>query len=277
MERGQATIEWVALVLLVAAALAAALTFVPLDGRPLGGALARSLVCAATRDCERERRALVEAYGERDARLVRRHAPNLVYERGTLVLPVDYRSCRSHRCADAPDDPDLDAHRSRRGGRRATAFTHVVRRGGRTYVQYWLYYPDSASTWMGSHGLLSRLGLKEKDPSFHPDDWEAFVVRIEPDGRVAVRASAHGHWQSCKHPWCRDQWGPGSGWSRVSRGSHAGHIPPRRAPGERTTAAPGIKLIPLETIDRESYEPAPDGIAPPWTKEVYDDPESDKS
>lgn len=275
MERGQASVEWVALLLVVALALGAALTLVPIDGRPLGATLARALVCAVRGDCDAERRALVDAYGEAGALLVRRHAPNLVYERGTLSLPVDYRSCRSHRCSDAPDDPELDVHRSKRGRRQATAFTRVIRRAGRTYIQYWLYYPDSASTFMKSHGLLKTLGIK--DPAYHPDDWEAFAVRIERDGSVAVRASSHGHWQTCKHRWCRDQWGPGSGWSRVSRGSHAGHIPPRRPPRERTTAAPGIKLIPLETIDRRSYRPKPDGIDPPWTKRVYTDPEDDSS
>ncbi|HYZ29105.1 MAG TPA: hypothetical protein VE570_08640, partial [Thermoleophilaceae bacterium] len=174
-ERGQASIEWIGLLLLVALALAAALAFVPsVDGRPLGAAIARALVCAVKQDCRVEGTALRRAYGERGAALVRAHAPNLVYEPGTLTLPVDYRRCRSHRCSDAPDDRDLDAHRAARGGAQATAFTHVVRRGGTTYIQYWLYYPDSPSTFMNSHGLLKTLGIK--DPAYHADDWEAFSV-----------------------------------------------------------------------------------------------------
>jgi hypothetical protein len=296
MERGQASIEFVALTALVACALAAAIAFVPaVDGRPLGAALARALVCAVKGDCHSDGAALRRAYGDRDAELVRANAPNLVYEPGTLTLPVDYRRCRSHSCSDAPDDRGLDVHRSTRGGAEATAFTHVAHRGGMTYIQYWLYYPDSPSTFMHSHGLLKTLGLK--DPGFHPDDWEAFTVRLDRHGRIAVRASAHGHWQWCKHVWCKNQWGPGTGWTRVSRGSHAGHVPLRASPHlkrwgvgvrykplrpgaglhERSTTAPGIRLVPLETLDHDTYKPLKGGIKPPWTKEVYANPAGDTS
>jgi hypothetical protein len=289
-ERGQASIEWTALLLLVSAALAAAVAFVPsMDGRPLGAAIARTIVCAVKADCGREHAALVRAYGERDAALVRQEAPNIVYERGMLTLPVDFRRCRSHRCSDAPDDPDLDAGRSKRGAVPATAFTHVVRRGGSTYIQYWLYYPDSPSTFFHSHGILNKLGIR--DPAFHPDDWEGYQVRIDPDGRRWVRASAHGHYQWCKWQWCR-RWGPSTGWTRVSRGSHAGHIPLRTTPHlkrwgvsihyrplrpgaglhERSTTAPNLHLVPLETLPHRSYRPLKGGIEPPWTKDVYGDP-----
>lgn len=292
-ERGQATVEWTGLLLVVALGLAALVAVVPaVDGRPLGAALLRAIVCAVRSDCGRERAGLVRAYGEEDAALVRRHAPGLVYEPGTLTLPVDYRRCRSHRCSDAPDDRDLDVSRAKRGGAPATAFTHVVRRGGQTYVQYWLYYPDSASTFLGSRAALKKLGIR--DPAFHPDDWEGYQVRIDRNGGDSVRATAHGKYQWCKHPIpsCRERWGPSTGWTRVSRGSHAGHIPlkteafiddegfslrykPLR-PGaglrERTTSAPNLRLIPLETIDRRSYTPLPGGIKPPWTKRVYTDP-----
>src|SRR3954470_14106362 len=95
-ERGQASVEWIGLLLLVSVALGAAVAFVPaVDGRPLGAALARVLVCAVKRDCHAESAALRRAYGERDAELVRANAPNIVYEPGTLTLPVDYRRCRS--------------------------------------------------------------------------------------------------------------------------------------------------------------------------------------
>jgi hypothetical protein len=287
-ERGQASVEWIGLLLLVSLALAAALAFVPaLDGRPLGASIARALVCAVKGDCRVEGVALRRAYGERGAALVRAHAPNLVYEPGTLTLPVDYRQCRSHRCSDAPDGRDLDVHRSARGGRQATAFTRVVRRGGRTYLQYWLYYPDSPSTFMRSHGIIKRfyepLGIN--DPAFHPDDWEGYQLRIERDGSASARSTRHGGYTSCKGSpeplpnWCKG-WGTPNGWTRVSRGSHAGHIP-EKTPGagshERSTTASGIRLVPLETLDHKSYKPLPGGIDPPWTKEVYDDPTSDSS
>jgi hypothetical protein len=292
-------VEWVGLLLLVSLALATAVVFAPaVDGRPLGAALARALVCAVKGDCHSQGVALRRAYGERDAELVRRYAPNIVYEKRTLTLPVDYRHCRSHRCSDAPDDPDLDVHRSARGAHNATAFTHVVRRGGRTYIQYWLYYPDSPSTALHSHGILKTLGIK--DPAFHPDDWEGYQIRIDADGKISARSTRHGGYASCKgrselsreivrndaavrmavggDP-C-ESWGRANGWTRVSRGSHAGHIPDR-TPGtglhERSTTSPGIRLVPLETLDHKSYKPRAEHIKPPWEKEVYENPARDTS
>ena len=296
-ERGQASVEWIGLLLLVSLAFATALAFVPVaDGRPLGAAIARVLVCAVRHDCGREGAALRSAYGEHDAQLVRDNAPNLVYEPGTFTLPVDYRRCRSHRCSDAPDDRDLDAQRATRGGARATAFTHVVHRGGRTYIQYWFYYPDSPSTFWHSHGLLKTLGIH--DPADHPDDWEGYQVRIDPDGTRWARATAHGHYQWCKHVWCKNEWGPSTGWTRISRGSHAGHIPLKASPQlkrwgvhiryrpvrpgaglhERSTTAPGLHLVPLEGVDQKHYRALPGGdIKPPWRKTVYGNPTDDSS
>jgi hypothetical protein len=138
-ERGQASTEWIAVILCVTLALAGAGAGLgDVDGRSYGGWLAHSIVCAVKGDCAEEGDALAAAYGDSDADLVRRFAPSLVYEPGTYTLPVDFRGCRSHRCSDAPDDRDLDAHRSSRGGHPATAFTHVVRRDGEVFIQYWL-------------------------------------------------------------------------------------------------------------------------------------------
>ena len=272
--------------MLVSLALTAAVAFVPsVDGRPLGAAIARALVCAVRSDCHDDAAALRRAYGEEDAALVRAHAPNIVYERRTLTLPVDYRRCRSHRCSDAPDRRDLDVHRAARGGAQATAFTHVVHRGGRTYLQYWFYYPDSPSTFAGSHAILKALHIA--DPAFHPDDWEGYQVRIDADGAESARSTRHGGYTSCKgspeplpNPWCKG-WGGRNGWTRVSRGSHAGHIP-EHTPGtgshERSTTAPGLRLVPLETLRRRAYKPLPGSdIKPPWRKDVYGNPESDSS
>lgn len=278
-QRGQASVEFIAVVSLVAIVFAAAITFVPVvDGRPLGAAIARALVCAVKRDCAAEGVALRHAYGDRDAQLVRANAPSIVYEHGTLTLPIDYRRCRAHRCSDAPDDHDLDATRAAHGGAPATAFTHVVHRSGATYIQYWFYYPDSPSTFFHSHGLLKTLHIH--DPGFHPDDWEGYQVRIDAHGRKSVRATKHGGYTWCKgHIWHNDceRWGRPNGWTRVSRGSHAGHIPDMTEGNglhERITAAPGLHLVPLETLPHESYTPLKGGIKPPWTKEVYSDPTS---
>lgn len=295
-EGGQATVEWVGLVLLAALALGAAVTVaVPkVDGRSIGGLLAHRIACAARRGCDDGDRALARTYGRRDAELLRRHAPGIVYERGERQLPVDWRRCRRPACAVAPEDRDLDAHRTD-AGRRATVFTRVVRRGGRTYLQYWFYYPDSNSTFAGSDHLWERsvvarlAGLairgSTRYPGYHPDDWEGYHVRIDRWGRASVRSTSHGHYQYCKARRCRNRFGPETRWTRVSRGSHAGHIPldgsrgriPGRDMRERTSTADGLRLVPLESVDRRRYRRLEPGISPPWHKRSYRDPEDDSS
>ena len=249
------------------------------DGRPLGAELARALVCAVRGDCDDEADALRDAYGARDAALVREFLPNLVYEPRTRTLPVDFRDCRSHRCSDAPDEERLDVHRA--GGRRgaeATVFTHVVHDGGETFLQYWLYYPDSTSTWMGSAGLWNKVvrPVTGKDyPGWHADDWESVQVRIDDrTGDARMRASSHHWYQGCKERRCRDTWTRWGGWSRISYGSHAGHIPqPAPDPDERTTTAAGIRLVPLEKLT-DADRATDFDVTPPWEKRVYLDPRS---
>ena len=319
-ECGQATVEFTALILIAAIALGALAAFGPrLDGRSFGGFLAFRVLCAIESDCRRSDWTLVRAYGTRDAALVRDHAPNLVYERGERQLPVDWRRCRSPRCAVAADEPDLDVHRSD-AGERATVFTRLLRREGSTFLQYWLYYPESKTVlahsdvaWEAAWLIPRMRGIVGKTPEYpgaHPDDWEAYLVRLDPDGSAWVRASSHGYWQSCKEPDCRHEWTARTGWTRVSRGSHAGHIPMRRdwgrmprrmlsphmpppsgapprpggtplLPGhdlhERVTTAEGLRLIPLETHDTRRYRPQDDDVLPPWEKDAYHDPESDRS
>jgi hypothetical protein len=155
-----------------------------------------------------------------------------------------------------------------------------------------------------NHSALRALGPY---PGFHPDDWEAYAVRVDRDGTMWARASSHGHWQGCKRSRCRGRWTGRTGWTRVSRGSHAGHIPLERLarplrpdteyggpapvelydrpllPGrdlrERTTTAEGLRIVPLETLRRarRRYRPLDGGIKPPWRKRAYVDPESGES
>jgi hypothetical protein len=310
-EGGQATVEWTAAVLVVALTLVGLVAVGPqVDGRSFGGFLAHHVVCAVKGGCRDGDAALARAYGRRDAALVRAHAPNLVYEPGELQLPVDYRRCRRADCAEAADDRDLDAHRTQMG-ERATVFTRVLRRYGRVYIQYWLYFPESKTTALGSDELWEAAwllpqvaGIVNEAPTYpglHRDDWESFQVRIDSDGAVWVRASSHGHYQGCKWALCRNRWFRETGWTRVSRGSHANHIPADRViagppvrgsppppvryrpllPGhdltERTTTAEGLRLIPLEAHDKRGYKPLEEDIKPPWEKDVYSDPESEES
>jgi hypothetical protein len=304
-ERGQASVEFVALVLLCCLAFGALPAFRGgFDGRDAGGFLARHVVCAMTGRCDRDEDRLVAAYGERTAASVRALTPNLVYEPGERELPVDWRECRRVSCSVAPDDPALDAHVAAGRGRasRATAFTHVIRRGGRLYIQYWLYYPDSNTTLAGSDRIWARvLGWIGPYPGFHRDDWEGAFVRVDRGGAVWLRASSHGHFQSCKWTFCRGEWARHTGWVRISRGSHSGHVPfaqvPRRRAGplvprylpppprprlrpirpgrglrERSTTGEGLRLVPLESIDPRRYVPLDPHVLRPWDKDAYLDP-----
>jgi len=295
-ERGQAAIEWIGLVLLAALVLGGLVGIASgVDGRSFGGLLAHRLACAAKGGCADGDTALVRAYGARDAAAVRQHLQGLVFEPGERQLPVDWRECREVACATVSDDRDLDAHRTD-AGHRATVFTRVQRRAGRRYIQYWFYYPDSNTTWAGSDRLWKLAGSvawasgaspsgPPPYPGHHRDDWEGAEVGIDRDGRVAVRVTSHGHWQWCKFRHC-DRWGPASGWARVSRGSHAGHVPtfngimpqlPGRHLRERTATADGLRLVPLEGIDRRRYRRLDPDIAPPWDKDAYENPESSES
>ena len=190
-QRGQATVEWVAVVLVVAVALAALVAVGPrIDGRSFGGFLAHAFMCAVRGDCAADEPRLVAVHGASDAALLREYAPNIVYEPGIHTLPIDPRVCREHLCSDAPDNPDLDVHSSRRGAVPATAFTHVVHEGGETFLQYWFYYPDSSRrsrTRRGS-GTRSRARRAGRStyPGFHYDDWESYQVRIAGRERVGT-------------------------------------------------------------------------------------------
>jgi hypothetical protein len=309
-ESGQASVEWVGLVLMVALVLGAVLARgTHVDGRSFGGFLAHRFACAVEAGrCDDGDPELASAYGSEDADLVRRHAPNIAYEPGERELPVDFRRCRSTRCSNAPLDRDADVHRTHTG-EQATVYTRVVRRGGRVYIQYWLYYPDSNTVLMGSDkawersvllpAMRSLIAGDRRYPGFHGDDWEGYQVRVDPDGTVWARATAHGGYQGCKQRICHNRWVGSTGWTRVSRGSHAGHVPldlrwrapghereaPRlspRYPGrdmrERSSTGEGLRLVPLEPLrGKRRYRPLAKEVKPPWEKPAYRHPETDSS
>jgi hypothetical protein len=137
-------------------------------------------------------------------------------------------------------------------------------------------------------------------PGYHDDDWESVQVRIDPSGQAFARASSHHGYQGCKQRACHNQWTALTGWSRVSRGSHAGHIPLREHGGEltfslsdgfgtrprtyspeypgvdlreRTTSAAGLRLLPVESLPADMRF----AISAPWKKEVYRDPASNST
>lgn len=124
-ESGQATLEWVGLVLLVSAVLAGSLAVgVALPGPPLVRAIADRILCAVSLEgrCG-EAAALVSAYGGEIAELVRRHAPGLAYERGMQALPVDFRDCRDPDCGDGAREGIVSRSTA---GEPVVVFVHVV-------------------------------------------------------------------------------------------------------------------------------------------------------
>ncbi|HYP55165.1 MAG TPA: DUF559 domain-containing protein [Solirubrobacterales bacterium] len=309
-EQGQGTVEWVGLVGLVATLLVALVAVgARMPGAALAGEVGSKLLCAAAL-AERcgDEPILIAAYGDEVGRLVRERMPSIAFERGSRALPVDFRRCRRPACADGSARGLVD-----RGDRGlpVTAFVHVIdcREGGSTeagepvtgapvvdrsdcsgardgnlYLQYWLYYVDSAT--MRGVPIAGQRG-------YHPDDWESVQVRIGPDGRVDERASSHHGYNHAAgvanagadvgidavrglaeaigaRP--RNGWGPSEGLLRVSGGSHAGN-----AEGyfdlDRIAPAPSIHLVPLEPIAVAGHRYR-FAVSPPWRKRAWTDPEA---
>lgn len=294
--------EWVGLVCLVSllfVGLVAAGVRVP--GTGLAGAIASRILCAAAlaERCGNEP-ALIAEYGTEVGKLVRRHMPSILYERGSRAVPVDFRRCRSPACGDGAEHGYV--HHSE-AGLPVTAFAHVVDcrpgaadrssgegadcsgpRADNLYIQYWTYYADSAT-------LRGVPVAGEK--GYHRDDWESVQIRIGPDGSVEQRASSHNgynHGRSIAN-WGSDAgigplkdvteavglrsgngWGPETHILLVSGGSHAGN-----AAGiphfERLTPRNRVHLIPLEPIASASRDPF--AVSPPWRKHVWNDPEAE--
>ena len=145
-ERGSATVEQASLAALIALLLIAAISAIAAGGevdagRTLAGALGRRLTCTPRLPDACRHHPLVPAYGWPLARLTRALAPTpatLPGPSGLLLMPVDFRRCRSASCAIAAG-PHLTA-----SGRRTTAFTELIDRrdsSGWLEIVYWEYRP----------------------------------------------------------------------------------------------------------------------------------------
>jgi len=284
-ERGQGTVEWVGLVAVVSLLLVALVTAgVRVPGTELARALASRMLCAVSMaDGCGDEPALIAAYGSGVGELVRRHMPAIFFEHGSRAMPVDFRRCRDTACGDG----------TARGlvhktdvGLPVTAFVHVIDRGGNLYIQYWLYYADSAT--------LRGVPIAG-DAGYHHDDWESVQIRIDPDGDVDERASSHhgyNYAQSVANAGSDagigplkdvaeavgarpdNGWGPETHLLVVSGGSHAGNTDgflriDRVTPGRR------VHLVPLEPIAADEGAAYRFAISPPWHKRVWRDPEAD--
>jgi hypothetical protein len=283
-ERGQGTVEWVGLVAVVSLLLLGLVTAgVRVPGAELARAVASRILCAAAlADRCGDEPTLIAAYGSDVGKLVREHMPTILFEQGSRALPVDFRRCRSSECGDG----------SARGlvhqtdaGLPVTAFVHVIERGGSLYIQYWLYYADSAT--LRGVPIAGSAG-------YHHDDWESVQIRIGPDGRVDERASSHhgyNYAQSVANAGSdagidplreiaedvgarpRDGWGEETRLLVVSGGSHAGNTNgflriDRVVPGHR------VHLVPLEPVAAEEGDAYRFAVNPPWRKQVWGDPEA---
>jgi hypothetical protein len=301
-ERGQSTVEWVGLLLLVSLLLVTLLAAgVRVPGAGLARTVASRILCAASLadSCGGDEPALIAAYGTEVGKLVREHMPSLLFERGSRAVPVDFRRCRSTACGDGAEHGYV---RRTDAGLPVSAFVHVVDcradvagasgaegvncsggRAGNLYIQYWTYYPDSAT--LRSIPVAGEEGR-------HADDWEGVQIRIRPDGGVDERASSHNgyNYDEGVANWGSDLgtgvlrglaevtgvrpaggWGPETHLLFVSGGSHAGNAFDVREI-ERLTPGNGIDLIPLEPIAITSD--ARFAISPPWRKKVWRDPEA---
>jgi hypothetical protein len=323
-EQGQGTVEWVGLVAVVALALAALVAAgARLPGADLARAVASRILCAASlADGCGDEPTLIATYGDEVGRLVRRHMPTLLFERGARALPVDFRRCRSTVCGDGT--PRGLVHRTD-DGMHVTAFAHVIdcrggndgaggleewidggsatsagaargtaigppncsgERAGHLYIQYWIYYADSAT--LRGVPIAGDLG-------YHHDDWESVQIRIGRDGRIDERASSHDGYNSTQsvandpsdagiaplkdaaefvgaRP--RNGWGSETHILLVSGGSHAGNTNgylnvDRVTPGRR------VHLVPLEPIAAEEGWSYRFAVNPPWRKRVWRDPEAE--
>jgi hypothetical protein len=302
-ERGQGTVEWVGLVAVVALLLVGLVAAgVRVPGTALARAVASRILCAtALADGCGDEPTLIAAYGTEVGKLVRRHMPTILFEHGSKAMPVDFRRCRSTHCGDGSarglvhrSDADLPV----------TAFIHVVDcrtdaieiaemsgtncsslRAGHLYLQYWLYYADSAT--LRGVPIAGAAG-------YHRDDWEGVQIRIGADGAVDERASSHDGYnyvQSLANAGSdagvdplrtlaedvgarpRNGWGPETRLLVVSGGSHAGNTDgflrvDRVTPGRR------VHLVPLEPIASGEGDAYRFAINPPWHKRVWRDPEA---
>lgn len=298
---GQATPEWTGLVLLVAVLLVGLPVSLEGPAPGLAHSVKRSILCAVSLagGCPKAP-PLTAVYGEEVAGQVERLAPELRLEDGVLGMPVDFRTCRGPGCAEGEG-------RLRSGsmaGEPATLFTRVIdcrpggadagrsgcrgRAAGNLYLQYWAYFPESA-TFRGVPLLAER--------GYHPHDWESVQVRIGPDGTESQRASSHAGHVHGRSPlnWPTDAgargperllerlglrdrggWGNRTGRWYVAGGSHAGaaSADPGRHP--ITIRRDEVRLIPLEAVRSGAlarparFEP----ISPPWRKRLWFDPEA---
>ncbi len=166
------------------------------------------------------------------AELLRRHAPVLVLDRREPGGPVSVdRFLAGARGARAQAAPPR-------------VYGHAAADGGRTWLQYWLFYPDNPQ----DRGIV-RAGR-------HEGDWEMLQVGLGRAGRPEVVTFAQHHWrQGCK--WEDTERRGDAPVGYVAHGSHATYA--RRGRADRPWPDPnddvrgdGARLRPPVTVITDS-------------------------
>ena len=281
--------------LLVCLAAGAALAVVPaVDGRSFGGVLATGSsarpAAAATTVTPRWRAptGLATRGSSATTRPGSSTSPASASFRWTTALPRAARARRARR--PRPRRPPL-------GRRRAGHGVHARGPARRpTYLQYWFYYPDSNTTWAGSDARLERnpcCASAAADPRYPglpglpqgrlgglPGADRRARARVGPGPpRTATTRAA----RSAGATTAGFRHGLDPRLTRQPRGAHPGGSGRARepAPGAPRPVPAALRLVPLERPrDRArlpgDYRPR-SGVTPPWGKEVYREPESDRS
>jgi hypothetical protein len=205
--------------------------------------------------------------------LIRRYVPTMILERDRYgedaAVPTDPGICRKPWCAAL-------------GTGRPAIFTHLVRRPGVTYIQYWFYYPDSKTL----HAPIPELR------GYHRDDWEGMIVRIPDGGEPAARVTAHQGLVGSARGWTAGAGGVAfaadPGWRPIAEhpviyraaGSHANgfaregiDMPLDRWNGDLARLPwNAFTLVAADTAPalRFRYDPA---ATPPWMKALWTHPE----
>lgn len=148
-QRGSATVEHAALVVLIGLLASAVILAVAgargHDGALLGSAIARKQRCAVRYPDPCWQDPLTDAYGRSVAGAVRALAPApeaRIGPDGEPLVGVDYRRCRQPSCATAL--PGVAGLHLTASNRRTAAFTAVRderRSGGGVDIDYWIYRP----------------------------------------------------------------------------------------------------------------------------------------
>ena len=230
---------------------AASLAVAPVvDGRSFGGFLAHRIACAVARRLpRRRRRARARLRRAPTPRWCASTRPGSSTSRASASCRWTTARCRSRACADAPDDRDLDVHRTD-AGERATVFTRVLRRGGSDLHPVLALLPRLEHRLGGLGRDLGAQLAAAADrarwcagPATTPASTRTTgrairsgSTRTGASGRAPART---GTTRAASRRSATNRWMRATGWTRVSRGSHAGHIPvsaPARAASARAAA-----------------------------------------